>query len=383
MKILKYTLIVIIVTIPIFLWGSGYFNSSDSALPPLHTESVDTGEVSQRVVAHGSLQPVQKVTVGSQVSGIINELYVDFNSMVTRGEVIAQIDPSTFEAEVSSAQAELESAEAGLELARMQWQRVQELRERQFLSPQEADQASATLRQAEAQVRVRRHALERAQRELDRTTISSPTDGMVISRAVDVGQTVAASLSAPILFEIAADLTQMQIHANVSEADIGTVTEGQRVEFNVDAYRDRTFHGEVVQVRNAPIVEDNVVHYETIISVNNDERLLKPGMTAEVAIITALRHDVVRARNTALRARLPDSIRPEDPPSEEGLDGRVYLFDGERLVAKRVKTGLSDGVYTEIVEGLEPGDELAVGLSLRTGGEEDRRSLFSGSQAQY
>ncbi len=383
MNVLKYLIIVILVAIPLFLWGSGYFNSSDSGLPPLHTERVDTGDVSQRVVAHGSLQPVQKVTVGSQVSGIINELFVDFNSMVTRGQVIAQIDPSTFEAEVSSAQAELESAEAGLELARMQWQRVQELRERQFLSPQEADQASATLRQAEAQVRVRRHALERAQRELDRTTISSPTDGMVISRDVDVGQTVAASLSAPILFEIAADLSQMQIHANVSEADIGTVVEGQQVEFNVDAYRNRTFLGEVIQVRNAPIVEDNVVHYETIIAVNNDERLLKPGMTAEVSIITAQRHDVVRARNTALRARLPDSIRPEDPPSEDGMDGRVYLYNGDHLVAKRVKTGLSDGVYTEIVEGLEPGDELAVGLSLRTGDEQDRRSLFSGSQAQF
>ncbi|MCC5940514.1 MAG: HlyD family efflux transporter periplasmic adaptor subunit [Balneolaceae bacterium] len=175
----------------------------------------------------------------------------------------------------------------------------------------------------------------------------------------------------------------MQIHANVSEADIGTVIEGQLVEFQVDAYRGRIFPGEVVQVRNAPQMEDNVVHYETIIAVNNDERLLKPGMTAEVSIITAQRHDVVRARNTALRARLPDSIRPEDPPSEEGMEGRVYLIDGERLVAKRVKTGLSDGVYTEIVEGLEPGDELAVGLSLRAGGEEERRSLFSGSQAQY
>ena len=383
MKYVKYLIFVLILAIPAFLWGSGFFSSNDAALPPLHTETVDTGEVSQRVVAFGALQPVQKVTVGSQVSGIINELFVDFNSMVSRGDVIAQIDPSTFEAEVSSARAELESAEAGLELARMQWQRIQELRERQFVSPQEADQASATLRQAEAQVRVRRHALERAQRELDRTTITAPTDGMVISRDVDVGQTVAASLSAPILFEIAADLRQMQIHANVSEADIGTVTEGQQVEFNVDAYRGRTFIGEVIQVRNAPLMQDNVVHYETIIAVNNDDRLLKPGMTAEVSIITDQRHDVTRVRNTALRARLPDSIRPEDAPEDSEMNGQVYVLDEGQITAKRVKTGLSDGVFTEIIEGLEPGTELAVGLSLRASGEEQRRSLFSGNQAQF
>jgi len=383
MKSGKIILILIILLIPFAWWGFGQFNKSDSGLPPLHTETVDRGEVSQRVVAHGSLQPVQKVTVGSQVSGIIDEIYVDFNSMVDRGQVIAQIDPSTFEAEVSSAQAELESAEAGLELARMQWSRVQELRERQLIAPSEVDQASATLRQAEAQVRVRRHALERAERELDRTTITSPTDGMVISRDVDVGQTVAASLSAPILFELASDLSRMQIHANVSEADIGRVAEGQIVEFQVDAYRDRVFKGEIIQVRNAPMVEDNVVHYETIISVDNEERLLKPGMTAEASIIVDQREDVVRVRNTALRARLPDNIRPDDPEDSEDMNGRVYLIEDGQLIAKAVKTGLSDGVYTEILEGLNIGDELAVGLSLRAQQEDDRRSLFSGNQAQY
>lgn len=364
-------------------WGMNAYSGDERALPPLHTETVNTGDVSSRVIAFGSLQPVQKVTVGSQVSGIIDEIFVDFNSMVSRGEVMAQIDPSTFEAEVSSARAELESAEAGLELARMQYERVQELRERQFVAPSEADQASATLRQAEAEVRVRTHALERAERELDRTTITAPSDGMVISREVDVGQTVAASLNAPILFEMASDLTLMYIHANVSEADIGQVEEGQSVRFQVDSHRDREFEGVVIQVRNAPLVEDNVVHYETIIEVDNSENLLKPGMTAEVSVITDERYDVTRLRNTALRARLPDNIRPEDPPEEDGMNGLVYLIKGEELVPKRVRTGLSDGVYTEILEGLEPGDELAVGLSLTAGDDNNGRSLFSGSQAQY
>lgn len=384
---MTFTRFLLIVTILLagFLawWGLIGFSPSEPALPPLHIEEADRGEVSRRVIAFGSLQPVQKVTVGSQVSGIIEDIFADFNSVVKRNDVIAQIDPSTFEAEVSSARAELESAEAGLELARMQSQRINELRERQFISPSEADQANATLRQAEAQVRVRRHDLERAQRELERTTITAPTDGIVISREVDIGQTVAASLNAPILFELAANLGNMWIHANVAEADIGMVKEGQRVQFRVDAYPDRQFEGEVIQVRNAPIIADNVVHYETIIEVDNPEGLLKPGMTSEVSVITAELDDVVRVRNTALRARLPDQIRPEAPPEEEGLNGLVYLIRDNELIARRVQTGLSDGVYTEIISGVEPGDSLAVGLSLTGQDQDGSRSLFSGSQAQY
>jgi len=382
MKYGKYLFILVLISAATW-WGMSYYGSSDNGLPPLHTETVETGDVSQRVVAHGSLQPVQKVEVGSQVSGIIDELFVDFNSEVSEGEVLAQLDPSTFRAEVSSAEAELESAEAGLELAEMNYERIRDLQERQFVSRSDLDEARSSLRQAEAQVRVRNHALERAQRELDRTTITAPTNGIIISRDVDVGQTVAASLSAPILFQIAADLRQMQIHANVSEADIGRVADGQLVRFQVDAYRDREFVGEVVQVRNAPLVEDNVVHYETIIAVDNDERLLKPGMTAEVNVITDEVHNVVRVRNNALRARLPDNIRPEDPAEDEEMDGLVYIFDDGELMAKRVKTGLSDGTYTEIIAGLEEGDVLAVGLSLIGQQEEERRSLFGGSQAQY
>ncbi len=383
MKLLKTGIVISLTLALLAWWGLSSYSGDQEGLPPLHTETADTGGVSQRVTAFGSIQPVQKVTVGSQVSGIIDEIHVDFNSMVNRGDILAQLDPSTFEAEVSSARAELESAEAGLELARMQHERVQELRERQFVSPSEVDQASATLRQAEAQVRVRRHALERAERELDRTTIKAPTDGMVISREVDVGQTVAASLNAPILFEIASDLSQMWIHANVSEADIGMVEEGQRVLFQVDAHRNRDFEGRVIQVRNAPLVEDNVVHYETIIAVDNRERLLKPGMTAEVSVITRERDNVTRVRNTALRARLPDHIRPESPPEEEGMNGLVYVLENDQIIPRRVRTGLSDGLYTEILEGLQPGTELAVGLSLQTQQEGQRRSLFSGSQAQY
>ncbi len=409
MKSGKYILIILFIAGPAIWWGSRFFGASDADLPPLHTVQADHGEVSRRVVAHGTLQPVQKVTVGSQVSGIIDEIMVDFNSIVTKGEVIAQIDPSTFAAAVSSARAEMESAEAGLELARMHWSRVQELRAQQFIAPSEVDQAAANLRQAEAQVRVRRHALERTERELERCTITSPTDGMVISRNVDVGQTVAASLSAPVLFEIATDLREMHIYANVSEADIGHVTEGQKVLFKVDAYRDRDFEGNVIQVRNAPIMADNVVHYETIISFDNREMLLKPGMTTEVSIITAMKDDVLRVRNTALRARLPDQLIPVEPgpagsginetssvhtisdegstltsEEDEGEQGRVFVLRNNRIESVSVWTGLSDGLHTEIRRGdVSPGDTLVVGLSLRTGENQESRSLLRGRQAQY
>lgn len=379
----KVTIFILVLVGAGVWWAANFYSSSGEGLPPLHTVQANHGDVSQRVVAYGRLEPVQKVTVGSQVSGIVDEIFVDFNSVVQRGQIIAQIDPSTFEAEVSSAQAELESAEAGHELAQLRWKRVQELRERQFVSPSEVEEASATLRQAEAQVQVRRHALQRAQRELDRCTIKSPTDGIVISREIDVGQTVAASLSAPILFELAANLDRMLIHANVSEADIGTVTEGMRAFFRVDAHRDRRFEGEVIQVRNAPKMEDNVVHYETIIAVDNSERLLKPGMTTEVEVITAHQDDVLRLRNTALRARLPDNIRPGDPENKFEDGQTVYKLQNGRLVAQSVRTGLTDGVYTEILEGLTTSDTLAVGLSLRTEQNGGGRSFMTGSQAQY
>jgi HlyD family secretion protein len=367
------------------LWGATRAANSGGALPPLNTVRVDRGDVSQRIVAHGSLQPVQKVTVGSQVSGIIEAIHVDFNSPVKRGQVIARIESSTFAAAVSSAQAELEAAVANLELARMQWERIRQLREAQLVPVSEVDHTRAALRQAEAQVSVRRHALDRARRELDRCTIRSPTDGMVISRNVDVGQTVAASLSAPVLFEIATDLRQMQIHANVSEADVGAVREGQQVRFRVDAYRAREFTGHVVQVRNAPVVEDNVVHYETIIAVDNEESLLKPGMTAEVNVITAEVRDAVRVRNTALRARLPDGLRPPEAEArDESPDhGRVYRLRDGTIHALVVRTGLSDGLYTEILGGVAEGEELVVGLALRTGDEREGRSLLRGNQAQY
>lgn len=365
-------------------WGVRQYGVDTSAAPPPYqTVTVDRGVVSQRVVAHGTLEPVEKVQVGSQVSGIIREIHVDFNSLVSRGQVIAQIDPSTFAAAVSAAEAELTAAEAELALARTHWERMRQLGDEYLVSVAEVEHARANLQQAEARVDVRRHALERAQRELDYCTIYAPTDGIVISRDVDVGQTVAASLNAPLLFLIASELDRMHIHASVSEADIGRVRNGQSVRFRVDAHRDREFEGRVIQVRNAPLVQDNVVHYETVIAVHNRERILKPGMTAEVAIVTAEVDDAPRVRNTALRARLPEELTPPEPEPDETANGRVYVLRDGELRAVPVRTGLSDNLYTEILDGLEVGDTLVVGLSLQDTQGGRRRTLLGGSQAQF
>ncbi len=356
--------------------------------PGLQTSEAERGPVVQTILTTGELNPVRTVQVGSQISGIIQELLADFNSPVREGQVIARLEPAMYEADVALARAELERTQAAYDLARLHKDRVIQLHARELVSDSERDEARVRLRQAAADLQIRTHSLEKAQLQLDRCTIVSPVDGVVISRNVDVGQTVAASLSAPVLFEIAEDLTRMQIHSNVSEADVGRVEEGQRVEFRVDAHRETTFEGFVRQVRNAPQIVDSVVTYDAIVYVDNPELKLKPGMTAEVQFITAERDDVLRVRNAALRARLPEDLIPAAPVADHRLDGddvrTVYRLRGGSLEAVHVRTGISDGVHSEVIEGLEAGDVLVTGLALRR--EDDSGSgpsLLRGRQAQY
>lgn len=357
---------------------------------PLNTTQVDRGPLLRTVAATGQLNPLINVEVGSQVSGIIDEIFVDFNAVVTRGQVLARLDTSMFEANVRQAEGEVAVAEAALELTEVDIARLRQLRERELVSQAEVDQAVARLRQAQAMLRIRQHALDRAEAELALCTIYSPIDGVVISRNMDVGQTVAASMTAPVLFRIANDLTQMQINSLVPEADIGGVRDGQRVEFSVDAFPGQIFTGTVIQVRNAPIIEQNVVTYDTVIEVANPERKLKPGMTATVTIVIEERDDVLRVRNPALRARLPESIAPAAPvlPESSGAWRTVYRVaaaGGARLEAVAVKIGATDGVHTEVLEGLAEGDRLATGVNLdaAAGGDRSRPSLFGPAPAQF
>lgn len=267
--------------------------------------AVARGDVVQLVTANGQINAVKNVAVGSQVSGIITDIKVDFNSRVTNGQIIAQIDPSTYKQNITQAEAELANAAAALELAALNWKRAQALRTNNLIPEADYDQALVSLHQAEAVVKTRDASLNKAKVDLERATIYAPIDGIVITRAVDVGQTVAASFNTPTLFNIANDLSKMQIDAMVSEADVGGVEEGQSVTFTVDAFPQRKFRGSVRQVRFAPTTNQNVVNYTTVVEVSNDDLKLRPGMTANASILIAEHKDVLRIPNGALRFRPP------------------------------------------------------------------------------
>ena len=342
------------------------------------TAAVTRGPITQAVTATGTLNPVVNVQVGSQVSGNISKLFADFNSQVKAGQVVAQIDPVLFQATVTQAEGDLASAQSALELARINAKRTQDLFTRKTSSQADLDQAIASLHQAEANSKIKQGALDKAKADLDHCTITSPIDGVVISRSVDVGQTVAASLQAPVIFQIANDLTKMQIDSNVAEADVGVVKVGQDVDFTVDAFPTQTFHGKVVQVRNAPISVQNVVTYDTVIGVSNPDLKLKPGMTANVSIIAARKDNVLQLKNAALRYRPADasSMAPRSTTAQGGSrpsgamrqaggarertssERTVYVLSGSQPKPVQIKTGISDGVVTEVVEGLKEGDSV-------------------------
>ena len=341
------------------------------------TIPVTRGDITQTVTATGTLNPVLNVQVGSQISGIIEKLFADYNSPVKAGQVVAQIDPATYKATVMQAEGDLSSAKAELELAQINLKRTQELRDRSAAPQATLDQAVATLHQAEAAVKVKEGALARATVDLKRCTIYSPIDGIVISRSVDVGQTVAASMSAPVIFTIANDLAKMQIDANVAEADVGNVDVAQNVDFTVDAFPNRTFHGQINQVRNAAVTVQNVVSYDTVIGVSNDDLKLKPGMTANASIVVAHRESILKLGGAAFRFRLPETAdsaskagaekpsfagkKPGGKKSERRGERTVFLLRAGKPVPVQIKAGISDGIFTEVLEGLNEGDQVIIG----------------------
>jgi len=333
------------------------------------TATVTRHEMTQTVTATGTLNPVTNVTVGCQISGTIARLPVDFNSSVTNGQVVAEIEPFIYDANVQLATADVANARAALELAQINAKRAQELLAGKLIPQADFDTAIASLHQGEAVLQNRQATLARAQVDLLHCTIRSPVSGTVISRSVDVGQTVAASLSAPTLFTIANDLTKMQIDSNVAEADVGSVAVGQDVDFTVDAFSYRTFRGKVVQVRNAPITVQNVVTYDTVIAVDNPDLKLKPGMTANVSIIIARQKEALSLPNAALR------FRPVEPQTntvpltastgagkrdkaERRFARTVYILRAGKPVPVPIKIGISDGIYTEVTEGLSESNQV-------------------------
>ncbi|MGA2247323.1 MAG: efflux RND transporter periplasmic adaptor subunit [Verrucomicrobiota bacterium] len=370
--------------------GYYYVHRGHAPAVTYNTTAAARGTVTKVVTATGTLNPVVNVTVGSQVSGRISKLNVDWNSIVKSNEVIAEIDPSTYQAAVEQARADLANAEANLELQQVECRRSSDLFTNKLISGSDYDTAVANLHEADAMVKIKQASLYNAAVNLDYCKIVSPVDGVVIQRAVELGQTVASSFSTPTIFQIANDLTKMQIDSSVAEADVGGVVEGQDVSFTVDAYPDRDFHGKVIQVRNSPTTVNNVVTYDCVIGVTNADYKLKPGMTANVSINISQHDNVLTIPNGALRFRPPDAAlldtnSPAGTPSAtnssgsmaEGADHRasghgdhpnlhtVYVLvekDNDPILeAVQIKTGISDGIITEVVSGLEEGAKIVTG----------------------
>ncbi len=373
---MKKIIVAVIAALLVAAGGVYLYQSKNSKAPPYRTARVERGDVAQSVSATGTLNAVTTVQVGSQVSGTIRKIFVDFNSPVKKGEPIAQIDTSLFEASVTQSRGGLSNARANLEKAKVTvsnaertLRRNRELIKDGFVSQADVDNAQtdydsavAAVQSAEAQVDQARGALKVSETNLGYTTIHSPVNGTVVSRAVDVGQTVAASFQTPTLFTIAQDLTKMQIDTNVDEADIAKAKVDQKATFTVDAFPEKTFTGKVNQVRSAPIVTQNVVTYDVVIGVDNKEMLLKPGMTANVSILTNTVDNVLKIPNTALRYRPSGKGKPEGKAEgkKEAAGPRVYLIGkGETPHAVPVKLGINDGNFTQLAEGnLKEGDVL-------------------------
>lgn len=288
--------------------GGGYWHLNRSGNKPTEyrTTKIARGDLTQSVTANGQLTPVKNVQVGSQISGTITEINADFNSKVKKGELIAKIDPATYERNLSQAEAEHANATAAQELADLNFKRAKELFANKLISEADYNRAEVDLHQAQSVVKMRQANVERAKVDLERTMIFAPIDGLIISRNVEEGQTVAASFNTPTLFLIANDLGKMQIEAAVSEADVGGVEPGQQVSFNVDAFPTRPFRGIVKQVRYQPITNQNVVTYTTIVDVDNSDLKLRPGMTANASIVVMQKKNALRIPNSALRFRPPD-----------------------------------------------------------------------------
>ena len=320
------------------------------------TAKVETTHIRNSITATGTIEPVTSVTVGTQVSGIVSKLYVDYNSVVKKGQVIAELDKTNLISELNTAKANLNSVQSNLNYQQANFNRYQTLFNKGLVSADEFENARLTFQQASQQVAQARENVKRAQTNLGYATITSPIDGVVLSKSVEEGQTVAASFSTPELFTIAKDLTDMRVVADIDEADIGGVIEGQRVTFTVDAFPDDVFNGMVTQVRQEAKTESNVVTYEVIISARNDRLKLKPGLTANVTIFTLEKKNVLAVQSKALRFMPSPAILTEGQRIEDCKgDSKVWTLEGNVFKAHQVQTGITNGVLTEIISGVPNG----------------------------
>lgn len=316
-------------------------------------------DIVNSVTATGTIEPVTSVDVGTQVSGVISKLYVDYNSVVKAGQVIAELDRTNLMSELSSAQASLKSAQSELDYQKTNYERYKALYDKGLISANDFEQARLSYVQAQQKTQQQKESVKKAQTNLGYATITSPIDGVVLSKEVEEGQTVASSFSTPTLFKIARDLTDMRVIADVDEADIGDVKEGQRVTFTVDAFPDDTFEGQVTQVRQEATTESNVVTYEVVISAPNDDLKLKPGLTANVVILTMEAKDVLAVPSKALRFTPREAMLNSDETiTDTDAKEKVWVKEGSNLKAVAVETGMTNGTLTQITKGLKPGTHV-------------------------
>lgn len=383
-SIKKIIFMIVLVTLAI---GGFYFYKDNKTPRPeelYRFQEITQGDVAQNVSANGTLNPVTLISVGTQVSGRVSKLYVDFNDKVKKGQILLELDDSLFTAQIAQSQGNVRNTQASVELAKANEARMRTLFAQEYVSRQELDQAVQALKSSRAQLETAQAQMRRDQTNLSYSIIRSPVSGIVIARLVDVGQTVAASFQTPELIKIAQDLSKMQIDSSFAEADIGNIKVGQKAKFSVDAFPNRNFEGVVKQLRLNPTVTSNVVTYNVVVSVDNPEEILLPGMTAYVNIQVAKHDNVLLAPNAALRFKPKQDEATTDKPAAKGgsktgrskkkagqndmFAGKLYVLRGTKLEPVRVKIGISDGRFTEISsDSLKAGDRVVVGETQEEG----------------
>ena len=339
------------------------------------TSKAQKQDIKTTITATGTIEPVTQVEVGTQVSGIIAKIYVDYNSVVKKGQVIAELDKTNLVSELTSAQSNLANAQSNLTYQTANFNRYKTLYEKGLVSANDYESARLTFQQAQAAVKVQTQNVQKARTNLGYATITAPIDGVVLNRAVEEGQTVASSFSTPTLFTIAQDLTDMRVIANVDEADIGGIVDGQRVTFTVDAFPDDTFNGVATQVRQEATTESNVVTYEVVISAPNNDLKLKPGLTANVTVYTLEKNNVLTIPSKALRFMPSDKLLSKDQSIEDcNSPQKVWKQEGNVFKAYPVKTGITNGVLTEIISGVKENDEILTEISATNIDEDENAS---------
>lgn len=347
------------------------------------TAAVAPANIMNSITATGTIEPVTSVTVGTQVSGIVSKLFVDYNSVVKKGQVIAELDKTNLMSQLNTAKTQLATAQSQLNYQTANYKRYKTLFEKGLVAADDFDNAKLSYTQAKEQVVSAKEEVQRAQTNLGYATITSPIDGVVLSKSVEEGQTVTASFSTPELFTIAQDLTNMQVEADVDEADIGDVKEGERVTFTVDAYPDDTFEGEVKQVRQEATTTNNVVTYEVVISAPNADLKLKPGLTANVTIYTAERKGVLSVPSKALRfTPQKETVGKMKIVDVANAKNKVWTIEGNSIVAHKVNIGMTDGTNTQIVGGIAEGTKIVTGLNVM-GGEEEKPMEAQGESSPF